>query len=78
MRNDAGHLSWKRNDGVHRTSGYGHYCFSREGYVSELPPLEAAPVVILVVLGNDGSFERLPPQDLEFDQVEVDRVARYS
>ena len=77
VRNDAGHLTWQRHDGVFRFSWCGQLRWANEFHVAELPPLKAAAVVIFVVLGNDGPFERLSVQDLEFDQMQVDRVSRH-
>lgn len=77
VRNDAGHLTWQRHDGVFRFFWSGHLRCANEFHVAELSPLKGAAVVIFVVLGNDGPFERLSVQDLEFDQMQVDRVSRH-
>ncbi len=61
VRNDAGHLAWQRHDGVFRSFWCEHLRFAHEFHVAERSPLDAAAVVIFVVLGDDGPFERLPP-----------------
>ncbi len=63
--------SWDKRWQVYRPR---RHRFSRKFYVAELFFLKAPAVVVVVILGGDGPFERLPPQNLKSDQVEVDRM----